>query len=392
MKHLFQAQFLDILAATQTRDAHEAALETLRITNSRDADLVERYLQGLAVGTRPHEWVINDLLRLSQLPFDEAKVLDTLFQTIAAMAFRFARLPNHSYATPTVVQVEESLVASLRKCQDNKCKELFIRSLHNLQSPTTVSLLFEYAQQGERTVGVAAMKALRDFPQATWSANPAHKRQFQQIFFQLTRRFDSSVRTLALDILLEQMPNADELNDLLQFLRSTDKQFEVKKYLLQKLQMIADNCPRFRERFQRIVSSDAALNNYHILGQRGVTTAMSRTFSKLPSFNATLLSIQEIYGGVLKRGVVDMTVNAGEDKFSVFTVRNSNYIMGNINKVFRHSSACTPADSRRSSAVAAAAANRMTTRRRANQPPLAWRCPCKVPTSGRCSSSAASRN
>lgn len=306
------------MAATQTRDAHEAALQVLRVEKSDDSNLVERYLQGLAVGTRPLEWVLNDLIRLSQVKFEEPKVHDTVFQTIGAMAFRFARLPNHSYSTPIVSQVEEILTTALRKCKDKTCKELYIRSLHNLQSPSTIALLFEYVAQNERTVSVAAMKALRDFPKSTW--NSSHKKQLQKIFFQLPQRFDSSVRTLALDILLEQKPNDEELKDLIQFLRSNDKEYEVKKYLLQKLQMFADSCPRFRESFKRIVVTDSGLNNYHILGQRGVTTAMTRVFSKAPSFNASLLSIQEIYGGVVKRGVVDMSVQAGKEKFSVFTV------------------------------------------------------------------------
>lgn len=306
------------MAATQTKDAHEAALETLRFSKTVDADLVERYLQGLAVGTRPLEWVINDLLRLSQLQFEESKVRDTLIQTVAAMAFRFARLPNQSYTSPIVTQVEELLIKSAAKCKDKLCTELYIRSLHNLQSPSTVSHLLDYVLKPERTVSVAAMKALRDYPTTTWT--PKHKQTFHSIFFQLRKKFDSSVRTLALDVLLELKPSEDELRHLILFLRSNDKQFEVKKYLLQKLQMIADDCPIFKAVLRRILAGDSTLNNYHILGPRGMTTAMSRSFSRAPSFNATLLSIQEIYGGVLKRGVVDMTVDADGDRFSVFTV------------------------------------------------------------------------
>lgn len=53
----------------------------------------------------------------------------------------------------------------------------------------------------------------------------------------------------------------------------------------------------------------------------GLTTALSRQFSRSPSFNGTLLSVQEVFGGVLKRGIVDMTVDSNQDKFSVFNVR-----------------------------------------------------------------------
>lgn len=52
----------------------------------------------------------------------------------------------------------------------------------------------------------------------------------------------------------------------------------------------------------------------------GLSTALSRTFSRTPSFNGSITSIQEIYGGVLKRGIVDMTVDAGTQQYSIMTV------------------------------------------------------------------------
>lgn len=55
---------------------------------------------------------------------------------------------------------------------------------------------------------------------------------------------------------------------------------------------------------------------------KGLSTALSRKFSKTPSFNGTLLSIQEVQGGVLKRGIVDMTMETNNDHFSFFTVHH----------------------------------------------------------------------
>ncbi|EAT47026.1 AAEL001806-PA [Aedes aegypti] len=61
-------------------------------------------------------------------------------------------------------------------------------------------------------------------------------------------------------------------------------------------------------------------DNYHILGVKGVSTALSRTYSTVPSFNASLVSLQEMSGGVLKRGIVDLTLDVDEEKFSLFTL------------------------------------------------------------------------
>lgn len=306
------------MAATQTKDAHDAATELLKFHDAADSNNVERYLQGLAVGSRPQEQVLTELVQLLDKKFEEPKVKDTLIQTISSMAYHFARLPNQSYKSKIVEKVQTYLTSSLKNCKDKECKEMYIRGLHNIQSPDTIRVLLAQVLNPERIVAVAAMKALRTFDTKLWTKD--HQKQFENIFYQKTKKFDSSARTLAVDILLELKPGAGELRPLLQYLRTNDKAFEVKQYVLQKINMIADNCSRFKKLLKQIIAEDRQLNNYHILGQKGLTTALSRKFSKSPSFNGTLLSIQEIHGGVLKRGIVDMTVDAHPDKYSVFTV------------------------------------------------------------------------
>lgn len=255
---------------------------------------------------------------MSDKKFDEPKVKDTLIQTIASMAYRFARLPKQSYQSKIVEKVRTYLTSSLKNCKETACKELYIRGLHNIQSPDAISVLLSFASKPERTFAVAAMKALRTLDVKVWTKE--HKKKLENIFYQKTKKYDSSARTLALDILLELKPTEDELRAMVQYLRSNDKAFEVKQYVLQKLNMIGENCTRFKQLLKKIFAEDRHLNNYHIFGQKGLTTALSRTFSKSPSFNGTLLSIQEIHGGVLKRGIVDMTIDAHPDKYSVFTV------------------------------------------------------------------------
>lgn len=299
-------------------DAHDAAKDILKIESTEKTDNAERYLQGLAVGSRPQEAVITDLLNMTTAKLT-TKLHDSLTQTIASMANRYTRLVDQSFDCEIVKKVTIYLTKSLNEAKSPTDKEIHIRALNNLQSPETVSLLFSQVYQPERLVSVAAMKALRNFPTKTWK--PMHRKQFEDIFYQKKRKFDSSARTLALDILLALRPGTDELRPLLQYLRSNDRAFEVKQYLLQKIQMLSEGCSRFRTVVKQVMTEDSRLNNYHVVGQKGLSTALARKFSKSPAFNMTLLSVQEMYGGTLKRGLVDMTVDAGRDKFSVFTVK-----------------------------------------------------------------------
>ncbi|KAJ6646520.1 Microsomal triacylglycerol transfer protein [Pseudolycoriella hygida] len=332
-----RGQLLDLLAATQTVDSHEAAKEIIQFTSAEYQTDAERYLQSLGIGTRPKNVVIEDLLQLAKKNFDEPKVMDTLIQTIASMGCRYARLPDQSYESEVVRNIEAYLLSSLDACKEPLCKVKYIRGLQNLQSPNVKTVLWAGVYDDDRVVTVASMKALRNYPKGFWSEND--KNDFLRVFYQQIRKFDSSARTLALDVLLEQNPSTSEIKELLHFLRSNDKAFEVKQYLLQNLALKSDLCPQFRERFTEALVNEPLLYNYHIMGQKGIqisftkcmkitnysfgkglSTALSGQFSTAPSFNGTFFSSQEVHGGVLKRGVVDVVVNAHNDQFRLFTV------------------------------------------------------------------------
>lgn len=283
--------------------------------------MTERYFQALAIGSRPKKSIMKQLLTLSSEEFENPKTEDTLTQTLASMAYRYARLPAQSYNSDIVQQITSHLKKSLAACKndDIACCTKYIRGLQNLLSPETVNVLMEKVYKTDRRISAAAMKALAQYPIDVWTMKL--KNQLQDIFYEKTQRFDSSARTLALDVLMKLKPTQDELRNLLNYLRSNDKAFEVKQYLWQTINLIADRCPKFRKKVRSLIQSDNLMNNYNILAQKGLTTALSREFSQAPSFNGTMLSVQEIYKGVLKRGIVDMTVNGQNDEFSIFTVR-----------------------------------------------------------------------
>lgn len=336
----YRGQLLDLMAATQTKESYEAVKTIIDFTSAEHQTDAERYLQSLGIGTRPKDTIIKDLLQLTEKKFSEPKMKDTLIQTVSSMGYRYARLPHQSYDSEIVKNIEAYLLKSLNACKKPLCKVKYIRGLQNLQSPNVKSVLWTNVYDDERLVTVSAMKALRSYPTHFWLDND--KKEFSKVFYQQTRKFDSSVRTLALDVILELKPSVTEIKELLHFLRSNDKAFEVKQYLLQNLVMKGDLCSEFKQKLSEALYDEPLLNNYHIIGQKGkylqhrlntcidlitnfhsekgLSTALSRQFSKPPSFNGTLLSIQEVYGGVLKRGIVDMTVDTHNDHFSLFTV------------------------------------------------------------------------
>lgn len=313
-----QGQLLDLLGAIQTVQSHKAAKTMLKYESDEDLLLAERYLQALAVGSRPKKAIIEDLLEMAEKKPNNNKFYDTLLQTLGSLAHRYAKLPGNSYDTELVEKVKNFLLSQLDWCKKDRCKDKFIRGLHNLKSPKTLDVLIKLAKEGSAKVSVAAMKALRSFSVFLW--NEEFRAVFEDISMQVSKKYDSSARALALDILLDLKPDFEELMHLVQLLKSNDKAYEVKQYLLQKLRMLADRCPDFAALLEKVIRRDPQLNNYHILGARGLSTALTRTYSMVPSFNASLESLQEMSGGVLKRGIVDLAVEVGEEKFSMFTL------------------------------------------------------------------------
>lgn len=92
-----KGQLLDVLGGTQTVAAHHAAKQFLHFETEADMENGERYLQALAVGTRPNPLVIEDLIALTDLKYENEKVKDTLIQTIASMAQRYALVSVNGY-------------------------------------------------------------------------------------------------------------------------------------------------------------------------------------------------------------------------------------------------------------------------------------------------------
>ncbi|KAG8264615.1 hypothetical protein J6590_008552 [Homalodisca vitripennis] len=169
-----------------------------------------------------------------------------------------------------------------------------------------------------QTVSVAAFNAIHSFPASFWS--PDVIKAAKRAYFQLDKRYDSSARTLALDILLENGPDEELLSELLLSLKSQDPAYEVKQYLVQRLNQIGESDKKLISSVKGLLIS-LNLKNYNILSQKGLSTAFTRSFMDHPSANGTLSTIQEMSGGIVKRGLVDVIIDRqGSSRQSIFTL------------------------------------------------------------------------
>jgi microsomal triglyceride transfer protein large subunit len=69
-----------------------------------------------------------------------------------------------------------------------------------------------------------------------------------------------------------------------------------------------------------IIREENKLNNYNAMVQRGLSTAFTRSFLSSPSGNGSLVTVQEIAGGLLKRGLVDVVLDTQGTSQEIFTV------------------------------------------------------------------------
>lgn len=315
-----RGQLMDLLGAVQTEQSHEAFKKTLNFTNDEDFNDIERYLQSLAVGVQPEESIIRDLMSvLSSDELDNEKLRDTLVQTVASMSRRFAYKPNEDFESHIVIEVKNFLMKSLNKCETDECKVFYVRGLQNLQSPDTIEKLLSLALNFPYQISVAAVKALKKFPASQFA--PEAKSKLFGIFYQRGKKFDSSARTLALDVLLTFRLEKDDVAELVSFLKSSDSAYEIKQYLIQKLKMSAEKCVQFNEMLQLALAKDPQVNNWNVYGGlKGLSSVLVRKFSQQPSFNGSLLSVQEMKGGVLKHGNVDLLLRSGDEEMSLFTL------------------------------------------------------------------------
>ncbi|KAJ3658869.1 hypothetical protein Zmor_010585 [Zophobas morio] len=319
-------QIYDILGYVQTPETHKIVMKKVHFDREDHLDLSERYLWALSMSTHPNPEIVKDLLnRYRKNDNFPEKVKETLILTIAAMA-------RGTQQRKIIGSAQEVIVNNLNYAK-GESRYAFLRALKNLKSPTTVPLLLQTIKDGSFKEGVLAFKALRSMDPSLWDAEVL--KTARRTFLQLDKKYDSSSRTQAIDILLESQPSNNVLQDMLHYLKVNDSSVEVKQYVMQRLQMLADEDPSFSSRLADLIKSDPTINNYEILSPKGLSTALKRSFLRNPSANGSLVTIQEIFAGIVKRGIVNVVLNkngATKEMFSlgIFAGGLSSFMGGEV--------------------------------------------------------------
>jgi microsomal triglyceride transfer protein large subunit len=142
-----------------------------------------------------------------------------------------------------VRNVEEIIINNLNYAKGED-RYMFLRALKNLKSATTIPVLLKTIANGSPKEGVLAFKALKAMGVSLWDSTVL--KAAKRTFLQHDRKHDSSSRTLAVDMLLESQPSDEVIWDLLHYLKLNDSSFEVKQYVMQRLQMLADEDPNLQ--------------------------------------------------------------------------------------------------------------------------------------------------
>ncbi|KAF5288457.1 hypothetical protein FQR65_LT02109 [Abscondita terminalis] len=299
-------QLYDILGIIQTDNSHAAAMKKLYFDDKKHEELSERYLWSLSVATQPNPEIIKDLLsKFKKSTNFPEKVKETLLLTVAAMARRLSTLPHFSINSKVYDAVQETILNGYDYAKGDK-KFMYLRALKNLKSSTTIPKLLEILKNGTDKECVLVWKAIAAFHPSQWTDEVLATAV--TTFFQMDRKHDSSSRTLALDVLLESNPSDELIERLVYFLISNCKSNEVQQYMVQRLNMIGESNLAIKNKIKSIIQSDSRLNNYAVLADKGLSTALKRNFLEDLEGNGTLVAIQEIKSGIVKRGIVDVVL------------------------------------------------------------------------------------
>lgn len=320
-------QLVDVVAAAQTVESHEAIIEVVKFHLKDYDELAERYLTSVSLSTRPSEYLLQDILKLLKEKIKNEKLQETALLSLASITKTFSSQSKNP-AEPIVVKIRQYFLDNLNVCSTEPCRQQYLRVLKNLAMPDTVSIILKHVDSTDKKTSVSAVKALTAMPPHVIDSHV--KSKLENVYFQIGRRYDSSARTLALDILLKHQPETEFLRNVLESLTSKYA-LEISTYTLQRLVEFAGKCPTIRSQIQQILAADLSISNYHTFSQNGKSTAFSRDLYRNINGNGTFSSSTEAVGGTMKRSSFDVHLGKDSDSlhllsFGIFTGGLSSFV------------------------------------------------------------------
>ncbi|CAG7828228.1 unnamed protein product [Allacma fusca] len=313
---------LDACAAAGTPSAHKAAMKVLDFEDDDFISNPERYLLGLSLSPTPAPEAIPDLFNLIKKKMKSSKLQETLVLSIAALV-NTLRTNNRRTGSPALdklidVEVEDYIVKSLEDCTESSCQQMYLRALKNLKSKATLPKLFEIIQSSDPKTGVVAMKAVHAFPDPLIAVT--FRPTLLKVVQQLGKKYDSSARTLALDILLRNKPTREEVLQILHLLKNHDSQHaEVTTFMWNRVQEFMETNSELAK-FVNDIITEEGLQTYHHLAPKGLSTAFSRTFTSGPSGNTSFSNAIEMSSKILKRSSFDVYIKSSDDSLHLLSL------------------------------------------------------------------------
>ncbi|XP_017781565.1 PREDICTED: microsomal triglyceride transfer protein large subunit [Nicrophorus vespilloides] len=308
-------QLVDILGYVQTSNSHDAINKLFHYDDAAHEEYLERYLWALQTSSKPNPEIILDLVnKFKKTQNIKENVKETMVMAIASMAHHLIKVEPTKENLKVHRDVEELIVNYMDATGDL----YYLRALRNLRSPTTVHALLKIISEGNLKQEILAWKALKAMDGK--ALTPDVFRAAEKTFYQLDKVHDSSARTLALDVILESEIVGDKLEGLVHFLIGNDKAFEIKQYAIQRFRMLSESCPVFRGKLMEIISGNPKLLSYSTWGQKGLSVALVRPFLVGGSSNGSLLTVQEMNTGIVKRGRVNVVMDKDSVSQEMFSL------------------------------------------------------------------------
>lgn len=306
-------QLCDLIGAAQTVSAHKALMNGIEFTQKENLNSAERYLLALSLGRCPNEDILKDLFTTWTDNSLDEKLEETLILTITALARKLNDTHNiRKYLDNALSSIMDKISA----CNNETCKAVYLRALKNLPDDENVPILVNYALTGSRVTSVAAVKTLYFFPKSYWNRNVL--KMAENIYYQIYRKYDSTARAVAVDILLEANPDDDSLKNILFSIQSFDQAYETKRYVLERIKQISSVNKQFAETIRKLLNS-TNLNNYNFLARKGLSNAMATSLCEYSGVNVMLHSINEVFNGIMKRSIISVDLIKQGEIFRVLS-------------------------------------------------------------------------
>ncbi|XP_076368349.1 microsomal triacylglycerol transfer protein isoform X2 [Tachypleus tridentatus] len=308
-------QLLDLIAASQTENSLQAAIETLDLTGE-NIDIPERFFLGLSVASHPSHMMLSDLMKLTSYSFQNPKLKVTLMMTLGALMRTYCRKNQELCDSKVVQTINGYFEKELAACRGDPCQLMYLRALKNAALPTSMPTFLKYAKRGGKCA-VVALGAIAKIGQEYLTEEVM--KVLEGVYNQVWSKQDSTARAIAAELILKNNPSELVLSEFLQSL-AVSENAGLSRFLLAKLYDLITTDLVLRSKVEKLFKN-SKFGNYNILSQRGASTAFTKYFIANRDVNATYsVNLELGPSGMLKTSTFDVAISNKESQLKILSV------------------------------------------------------------------------